>query len=179
MGHFYMFESWNFFKIENTLKVIPLEVPILIEKKKRKSKLKKCKLNSEDNRADFPHTDHRSPRSSAMCQICLCSTHQPWWVWILEATRQAYICIYFIHSSHRATYFCLRKESMCLVTCEEIVNAHAAYLSQTQYTSVGNELKIDTSLFVDLGTVYSRYVQVHNGQQPQQHSRKHIFAYRT
>lgn len=36
MGHFYMFESWNFFKIENTLKVIPLEVPILIEKKKEK-----------------------------------------------------------------------------------------------------------------------------------------------
>jgi len=31
-----MFESWNFYKIENTLKVIPLEVPILIEKKKEK-----------------------------------------------------------------------------------------------------------------------------------------------
>lgn len=36
MGHFYMFESWNFYKIENTLKVIPLEVSILIEKKKEK-----------------------------------------------------------------------------------------------------------------------------------------------
>lgn len=31
-----MFESWDFFKIENTLEVIPLEVPILFKKKKKR-----------------------------------------------------------------------------------------------------------------------------------------------
>lgn len=75
MGHFYMFGSWDFFKIENTLKVIPLEVPILIKKKKKN--LKKFKLDSEDDKAVHSHTDHKLPRSSAIFQICLCSTHQP------------------------------------------------------------------------------------------------------
>lgn len=71
-----MFESWDFFKIENTLEVIPLEVPILFKKKKKKE-LKKFKLSSEDDKAVHSHTDHKLPRPSAMFQICLCFTHQP------------------------------------------------------------------------------------------------------